>query len=142
MIKMNYLINDINEYGNLVDNLELSNSKKSIIFLKGELGSGKTTFIKHALIRMYRFHQVTSPTFGLINSYNINENTIYHYDLYRINNKSELFEIGLFNTLEINTLHFIEWPEIIPDNVINPDIIITFLQAGKQRIISVEAKNE
>ena len=138
----NFLINDVTEYDYLIDNLKINHNTKSIILLKGDLGSGKTTFIKHALIRMYGFHQVTSPTFGIINTYNINENTIYHYDLYRISEHSELFEIGLFNTLEINTLHFIEWPDIIPNNIINPDIIITFVQAGKQRIISIETKNE
>ena len=142
MISKNFLINDVSEYNYLIDNLKINHNKKSIILLKGELGSGKTTFIKQALIRVYGFHQVTSPTFGIINAYNINENTIYHYDLYRINDHSELFEIGLFNTLEINTLHFIEWPEIIPNNFINPDIIITFVQAGTQRIISIENMNE
>ena len=142
MISKNFLINDVSEYNYLIDNLKINHNTKSIILLKGDLGSGKTTFIKHALIRMYGFHQVTSPTFGIINTYNINENTIYHYDLYRISEHSELFEIGLFNTLEINTLHFIEWPDIIPNNIINPDIIITFVPASKQRIVSIETKNE
>ena len=141
MINKNYLINDVNDYDYLIDNLNLSPNKKIIIFLKGELGSGKTTFIKQVLNRVYRFHQVTSPTFGIINSYNISDNIIYHYDLYRINDDSELLEIGLYDTLEINTLHFIEWPEIIPNNIINPDIIITFMQTGKQRIISIDTKN-
>ena len=63
--------------------------KKTIILLKGQLGSGKTTFVKELLSYKYKFYDVNSPTFGIINTYNIKENLIFHYDLYRINSYCE-----------------------------------------------------
>ena len=72
----------------------------------------------------------------------IKENLIFHYDLYRINNVSELDEIGLYDNLETKAVHFIEWPEIIPQKLINANLIISFEIIDQYRLISIENINE
>ena len=142
MKNRNYLIPCIKNYSSIFRELDLNFGKKNIILLKGKLGSGKTTFVKELLFHKYKFNDVNSPTFGIINTYNIKENLIFHYDLYRINNVSELDEIGLYDNLDIETVHFIEWPEIIPQKLINADFIISFELIDHYRLISIENTDE
>ena len=137
MTKNNYLITQAFDYHILFKNLNINFDSKKIIFLKGNLGSGKTFLVKELLRYLYNFNNTSSPTFGIINSYKIKDKHIYHYDLYRINNSSELDEIGFYNNLEINTLHLIEWPEIIPSKIIKSNVDIYLDVINGQRLISV-----
>ena len=88
-----------------------------IIFLYGEMGVGKTTFVKY-LINQFQIKQklqtteVTSPTFNLLNEYETDNYVIKHYDLFRLKNKSEVKNLDLFDQNE-NTITLIEWPELI-----------------------------
>ena len=92
-------------------------SKGDIIFLYGEIGVGKTTFIKY-LVNNIQIKsniletEVPSPTFNLLNEYKVKDIIIQHYDLYRLKNEMELINIGVFEN-NINSIIFIEWPEII-----------------------------
>ena len=138
MRNRNYLVPFIKNYPSIFRELNLNFGKKTIILLKGQLGSGKTTFVKELLFYKYKFNDVNSPTFGIINTYNIKENFIFHYDLYRINNVSELDEIGFFDNLETEAVHFIEWPEIIPQKLINTNFIISFEIIDQFRLISID----
>ena len=110
---------------------ELANkfSKKlkpgNIIFLHGEMGVGKTTFVRY-LINIFqknnkiKITEVTSPTFNLLNQYQINQIKIDHYDLFRLKSVEETKNLDLFND-KINTITLIEWPKIIkekPKNLI------------------------
>ena len=137
MANKNYLIKNLSDYELLFKNINLSISNRTVIFLKGELGSGKTTFVQKYLKYKYAFTNTSSPTFGIVNTYPINEIMIYHYDLYRISKPDELNDIGLYDNLEVNALHFIEWPEIIPKQISRPNIIIDFQSLPKERIISI-----
>ena len=137
MANKNYLLKNLSDYELLFKNINLSNDTRRVIFLKGELGSGKTTFVQNYLKYKYAFTNTSSPTFGIINTYPINEIMIYHYDLYRITKPAELNDIGFYDNLEANALHFIEWPEIIPKQISRPNIIINFLSLLKERIISI-----
>ena len=110
---------------------ELANiiSKKlkhgDIVFLYGEMGVGKTTFIKY-LINIFQkqnkleLTEVTSPTFNILNEYEINKVNISHYDLFRLKSPEELKDLNLFEK-KLNEISLIEWPEIIdkkPKNLI------------------------
>jgi tRNA threonylcarbamoyladenosine biosynthesis protein TsaE len=137
MANKNYLIKNISDYELLFRNINLYDNNRTVIFLKGELGSGKTTFVQNYLKYKYAFTNTSSPTFGIVNTYPINDTMIYHYDLYRITKTAELNDIGFYDNLEANTLHFIEWPEIIPKQISRPNIIINFQSLSKERIISI-----
>ena len=137
MENKNYLIKNLGDYVSLFKNINLCFNNRTIIFLKGELGSGKTTFVQNYLKYKYAFTNTTSPTFGIVNTYSISQIMIYHYDLYRITKPAELDDIGLYDNLEADALHFIEWPEIIPKQISKPNIIINFQSLSKERIISI-----
>tara|TARA_Y100000590_G_scaffold177491_1_gene202676 strand:- start:196 stop:678 length:483 start_codon:yes stop_codon:yes gene_type:complete len=92
-------------------------SKGDIIFLYGEIGVGKTTFIKYLINCLQsKFKQkkteVPSPTFNIVYEYKVKNLIVQHYDLYRIKDHNELQNIGLYENMK-DTLTLIEWPEII-----------------------------
>ena len=138
----NYLVPFIKNYPSIFTELDLNFDKTTIVLLKGQLGSGKTTFVKELLNHRYKFKEANSPTFGIINAYNTIEKLVFHYDLYRINNVSELDEIGFYDNLETEAVHFIEWPEIIPQKLINANFIISFEIVDQHRLISIESNDE
>ena len=87
-------------------------NKASIIFLEGDLGSGKTTLVKEILKSFGLSEPVTSPTFTIIEPYLIKDKKIYHIDLYRIESRKELEVLGIEEySAENDCLIFIEWPE-------------------------------
>jgi tRNA threonylcarbamoyladenosine biosynthesis protein TsaE len=87
--------------------------KGDIICLKGDLGSGKTSFTRFLIESLGGdITQVTSPTFNLLHLYDTKIGTIYHFDLYRLKSIEEAFEIGIEDALENGTT-IIEWPDII-----------------------------
>ena len=96
-----------------------------IIFLYGEMGVGKTTFIRYLIngfqkINKLQITEVTSPTFNLLNEYQINEIRINHYDLFRLKSVEEIKNLDLFED-NTKTVTLIEWPQIIeekPKNLI------------------------
>ena len=87
--------------------------KYKLVFLEGELGSGKTTLIKQFCKELGFKNQVTSPTFPLLNIYKNNEKNIYHADLYRLKNINEINELGFYEVMESNNWFFVEWPELL-----------------------------
>ena len=137
MENKNYLIKNLSDYESFFRNINLYDNNRMVIFLKGELGSGKTTFVQNYLKYKYAFTNTSSPTFGIVNTYLINKIMIYHYDLYRITKPAELNDIGFYDNLDQDALHFIEWPEIIPKQISKPNIIINFQLLSKERIISI-----
>ncbi len=80
--------------------------------LKGEMGAGKTTLVKEVVHQLGVEGAVSSPTFSIVNQYgNLDNRIIYHFDLYRLKNESEAFDIGLDEYLTSGELCLIEWPE-------------------------------
>ena len=98
-------------------NLAQNIKKGEIFFLYGEMGVGKTTFVKYfinnlQLIFDKNITEVTSPTFNIMNEYSLGNFVIKHYDLYRLRSESELKDLNLFENNNDDIL-LIEWPEII-----------------------------
>ncbi len=97
-----------------------------VIFLFGEMGVGKTTFVKYLINQFQKKEkieptEITSPTFNLLNEYQINNLVIKHYDLFRLKSKSEILNLGIFENYK-NSITLIEWPQLI-DNVQSIKII-------------------
>ena len=96
-----------------------------VIFLYGEMGVGKTTFIRYLINGFQKknkleLSEVTSPTFNILNEYQINQIKINHYDLFRLKSSEELKNLCLFEDKQ-NSITLIEWPQIIkekPKNLI------------------------
>jgi tRNA threonylcarbamoyladenosine biosynthesis protein TsaE len=142
MKNRNYIIEELSDYDSIFSNLILYHKMNSIVFLRGELGSGKTTFIQRYMQYHYNIKTVTSPTFGIVNNYSNSDYNIFHYDLYRINDQNELNEFGFYENLDLNTLHLIEWPEIIPSNLVIPNFIISFKIINSRRLLSINFVDE
>ena len=93
--------------------------------LNGKLGIGKTTLVKFILNHhMGKKINVNSPTFSLVNVYETNNLRVWHYDLYRLNHKSEIYNLDI--ELALRDCTIIEWPEIIEDILPNDRINIYF----------------
>jgi len=91
--------------------------KGDVVFFYGEIGVGKTTFIRHLINNFQKdnnvfLSEVPSPTFNILNEYEIKNLTIQHYDLFRIKNIDESKNIGLLESKE-DVITLIEWPEKI-----------------------------
>ena len=96
-------------------------SKSDCIFLFGELGSGKTTFVRSLIHQLQEKNkikktEVTSPTYNLLNEYEIQNLKIMHYDLYRLKNNKEINQLGIFQEDE-KVISIIEWPEKIAKRI-------------------------
>ena len=103
------------------------------VFLHGEMGVGKTTFIRYLINKFQKNNklnitEVTSPTFNLLNQYQINQIKIDHYDLFRLKSVEEIENLELFNDIT-NTVTLIEWPQIIKKKPKN--LIELFFEYGK-----------
>ena len=117
-----------------------------VIFLYGEMGVGKTTFIRYLINNFQKENklkitEVTSPTFNLLNEYNIKEIKINHYDLFRINSLDEIHELGLFDDIS-NAITLIEWPQKIkpkPKNLI--ELNFEYGNDYKKRIVKIKGLN-
>ncbi len=95
----------------------------NIVFLYGEMGVGKTTFIRYLINgfqkkNKLKITEVTSPTFNLLNEYQINQTKINHYDLFRLKSAKELKNLDLFADRS-SSITLIEWPQIIKEKPIN-----------------------
>ena len=104
----------------LAKNFSKTLIKGDIVFFHGEIGVGKTTFIRHLINNLQKLNktnitEVTSPTFNLVNEYDVGNFIIQHYDLYRLTNSSEIKNIGLFENEDVVTL--VEWPEKIKKSI-------------------------
>ena len=98
-------------------------SEKDCIFLIGEIGVGKTTFTRNFINYLQKQKgvketEVLSPTFNLLYEYDIKNLKVMHYDLYRIKNKKELDQLGIFKE-DLSSIKIIEWPELVETNLEN-----------------------
>lgn len=107
-----FLIKGKNQLSKLSDFLIKKISYPSVVFLLGDLGSGKTTFTKNFAKKIKIKNQITSPTFLICKTYSISKNSnLIHYDLYRIKQFNELIEIGFEDYLKEKNIIFVEWAD-------------------------------
>ena len=104
-----------------------------VVYLRGELGTGKTTFARAIIQQMGRVDSVTSPTFTLIETYDLNEVLVAHLDLYRIESEAEMEGVGLRDYLDGDWICLIEWPDRAPSMLPDPDLTIDLAYEGKGR---------
>ena len=127
------------------DFLNLKKGVLSVLFLSGELGAGKTVFTKGFLKGLGYKGMVKCPTFSIVDIYEINNFTVFHFDLYRITSPVELLEIGIEEYLEKKeSLCIFEWPEraeqLLPFPDLKIEIKLTEVQENNSRIIKFMTK--
>lgn len=110
-----------------------------IVTLRGDLGSGKTTLSRGLLRAMGHQGAVKSPTYTLVEAYEIGGRRVFHYDLYRLNDPIEVEYLGLRDFIEKHTLTLIEWPEKGGPLLPQTDINLTLTVEGSGRRIEWEA---
>ena len=127
------LITSLKRTKELANRVAAQSTIGDIYFLRGVLGSGKTTFARFFIQEIARINEkkikepITSPTYNLINNYNCGNNiTICHVDLYRLKTIKEIEKIGFFEEIE-NKIVLIEWPEKV-EKILKKRIDISFIK--------------
>ena len=124
-----------------IDNVSkkiLSENPKKVILFNGNMGVGKTTLIKYLAKNLGVNDATSSPTFSLVNEYQITNNQfVYHFDVYRLKSETEALDMGIDEYLYSGNWCFIEWAENIPNLI--PDehstIKIELLPDGKRHLV-------
>ena len=127
---------------NFSKNISKIISAGDIIFLYGEIGVGKTTFVRFFINHLesqngIRNSDVLSPTFNIVYDYDIRDIKILHYDLYRLKNYKDISQLGMFETSN-DSIKIVEWPELIepkpPDRV---DILFQYSKLMNSRKVEI-----
>lgn len=137
---MNILLKDLSDL-NVVAQMFLNEmSDRKVFAFYGEMGVGKTTFIKAICEALGVKETITSPTFAIVNEYkNEDGKPIFHFDFYRIKNLDEVYDFGYEDYFYSGNLCFIEWPELVetllPDDVVKIQITVG---DNEERLISIK----
>ena len=136
-------ISSIRELGKIADKIKKILLPGDVVFLHGEIGVGKTTFVR-LLINNYeneknlKKSEVLSPTFNIVFEYDIKDFIIEHYDLYRLKNEKEIKNIGLFSNLKQN-ITIVEWPELIKNKPKNRiDLFFEYTKDMNERTLTIK----
>ncbi len=114
---LNITVANLNELPGLAEPiLRLYNDPK-IILLDAPMGAGKTTLIKEICRSLGSTDNFSSPTYSIVNEYNYPGGKIYHFDLYRLKDKEELFDLGIEEYLDSGHYCIFEWPELVIDMI-------------------------
>lgn len=133
-----YRLTSISATKTLAETLAKSARIGDVFFLKGDLGSGKTTFARFFINSFFdKEQEVTSPTFNILQLYEAPEFTIWHFDLYRLKNISEVAELGIDEAFT-SGVSLIEWPEIAESLLPKNRIEVNLSYDGEFRTASVE----
>ena len=128
-----FSIDQLNEVAQQI----IANNPKKVILFHGEMGVGKTTLIKQLCKTLGVTGATSSPTFSLVNEYVANNNQlVYHFDFYRLNNEVEALDMGIDDYLYSSNWCFIEWAEKIPNLIPETHSVITIslLTDGKRSL--------
>ena len=114
--------------------------QSSIVLFTGDLGAGKTTLIKRICTKLGVKEAMSSPSFGLINQYEVRDHIVYHIDLYRVKDVEEVFDFGLLEILDSGSPCFIEWPEMAQEIWQDYDVTRVSITAENQQLRRIFVK--
>ena len=113
-----------------------------VIYLKGDLGTGKTTLVRGALNKLGFTGSVKSPTFTIVEPYSIDNHVVYHFDLYRLDDPDELESLGIRDYCDGQSICFFEWPEKGGNLLPNADIKLELTYLQNTREVEFTAKSD
>jgi len=123
---MNVPVKNIDGLKHAAKELIAFGGEEKIFLFYGDMGAGKTTFIKSLCESLGTHEPVTSPTFSIVNEYDGEKTKIYHFDFYRLKNQTEALDLGYEEYFYSGNYCFIEWPEkiagLLPDHYIRVDV--------------------
>lgn len=115
---MEFIINNLDELPEVAQKI-LDQLQYKLITFEGEMGAGKTTFIKEFVKALGTNDEISSPTFSIVNEYETDKGKVYHFDFYRLNHEDEALDFGIEEYLFSNQYCLMEWPDkianFIPD---------------------------
>ena len=129
MFDSNYDLKDESETLRLAESMASHLFPGMNLYLKGELGSGKTTFVRGLLRGLGYQDKVKSPTYTLVEPYSLEKFTIYHFDLYRFKDETEWDDAGFREYFNNTSICLVEWPEKVGHILPKPDISIELSHA-------------
>jgi len=109
-----------------------------LVFLRGNLGAGKTTLVRGILRGLGHDGSVKSPTYTLLEPYNLPSYLVYHFDFYRIADSQELDFIGIDELLDSPAIKLVEWPERVEDRLPAADVEVRLHVQGEGRHIDID----
>ncbi len=139
-----FALNNENDTRNLAQVLA-EHLTSGVIYLIGDLGAGKTTLTRYYLQALGHQGAVKSPTYTLVEPYQVNGKEIFHFDLYRLNDPYELELMGIRDYLEtLNGLFLFEWPSKGADEIPQPDLVVdiqkTAQETGREVTLSMPSE--
>lgn len=111
---------------------------KCVIFLRGDLGAGKTTLVRGFMRAAGHAGVVKSPTYNIVEEYQLDQRLFFHFDLYRLSDPEELEWIGIFDYLQAESLCFVEWPDKGVGYLGEPDIILSLTHTAQGCVLKVD----
>ena len=108
-----------------------------LVFLRGDLGTGKTTLVRGLLRKLGFSGPVKSPTYTLLEPYEIGARRIYHFDFYRIEHPEELSYVGIDELMAESALRLVEWPERAFERLPEPDVEVKLSMNGQGRSVEI-----
>ncbi len=134
-----FITNNVKETRELAKKLAQKLKNQDVIFFVGGLGMGKTAFSQGLCDGLLINETATSPTFGIVNHYSSGNNNLFHFDMYRIENEDQLYNIGFYDYLDYDGVLAIEWSENIKDFFNDYTVKVSFEKLSEtQRKITIE----
>lgn len=134
-LEITYALNDVD---NVAEKLIKVVDSKTIL-LQGKMGVGKTTLVKSIAKALGSKEDVSSPTFSIVNEYEISEGLLYHFDLYRIKDIEEAYSFGIEDYLYTENWIVVEWPDVIKP-ILNDDFCEVFLEEITKKLRKLKVK--
>ena len=139
---MSLFVPDAGAMGALGIQLSDPASWRGVVWLQGDLGAGKTTLVRSLLRGLGYAGRVKSPTYTLLEPYELDDRMVYHLDLYRLAAPDELEWLGIRDLLTDNDLLLVEWPERGQGMLPEPDLDLVIDYAGEGRRLSARVTTE
>ncbi len=134
-MEITYCLDEVDDVAKML--IEAVDSKT--ILLYGEMGVGKTTLVKSMAKALGSRDAISSPTFSIVNEYEIENGLLYHFDLYRINDIEETYNFGIEDYLYSENWILIEWPELIKP-LLNDKFNTVFLAEKSKKLRKIKLK--